>query len=253
MKKRNVIALGILAAVVFGFGFFATPLMRHARSIAWDVWVKATAKVFKIDGIDISDSALDTLTKVSMENIRLKAELTDYRRLKMQLGSPSFDSLRAIPAQVIARPLDTLTSSYIINKGIADGVQNGNPVLVNGSVLIGFIKELSDHSAHVQTLFHPSTSTTIETITKDGEKTARGLLKSHYQTSLSMETIPRDSPIRIGQQIVTRSDGKELPYGMIIGIVKSLSSPENEAYQSAIIDVPYDSDAIDAVMVLATP
>lgn len=253
MKKRNVIALGILTTILLGLGFFATPLMRHARNITWDAWVVFNARFFGVNGIEISDSALDTLAKKTMENIRLRAELGDYRRLKMQLGAPAFDSLRRVPAQVVARPIDTLTSSYVINKGIADGVSSEAPVLVQGSVLIGFTKELSQHSATVQTLFHPSTSVTVETIPKGEEKVARGLLKSHYQTSLSMETIQRDSPIAVGQKIVTTNKNIQLPYGMIIGTVASLSSPENEAYQTAVLDVPYDSDAIDAVTVLVAP
>lgn len=253
MKKRNVIALTILLIVIGGLGLYATPLMRNARHIAWDAVVKVTARVFGIEGIEVSTSALDTISKTTMENVRLKAELSDYIRLKTQLGAPAFDSLEAIPAQVIARPLDTLTSSYVINKGIADGISADTPVLVNGSVLLGFTKELSEHSAVVQTLFHPSTLVTVETVPLEEQKAARGLLKSHYQTSLSMETIPRDSAIAVGQNIVTTSKGELLPYGMVIGSVASLMSPENEAYKSAIIDVPYDSDAIDAVMVLRIP
>lgn len=253
MKKRNVIALSILAIVVFGLAFFATPLMRHARNAAWDSWIIINARIFGIDGISISASALDTLTKTTMENIRLKAELSDYQRLKTQLGSPTFDSLQAIPAQIVARPIDTLTSSYIINKGIAEGVSNGAPVLVQGSVLVGFIQNLSEHSATVQTLFHPSTSITVETIPNNEEKPARGILKSRYQTSLFMETIPRDALVHVGQHIVTTSKGNYLPYGMLIGSVSSLSNPENEAYQSAVLEVPYDTNAIDAVTVLVAP
>ena len=55
MKQRNVVALSILGAILLGLGFFATPLMRHARGAVWDVWVQGNAKIFGIDGIDISD------------------------------------------------------------------------------------------------------------------------------------------------------------------------------------------------------
>lgn len=253
MKKRNVIALGILAAALILLGFFATPLMRHARNTAWDAWVSVTARIFGIEGIAISDSALDTLAKTSMENIRLKAELTDYRRIKMQLGAPAFDSFQKISAQVVARPIDTLTSSYVINKGFADGITSGASVLFQGSVLIGFTKELSAHSATVQTLFHPSTSVTVETIPQQEKEVARGLLKSRYQTSLAVETIQRDSPVVLGQKVVTTSKGDLLPYGMIVGTVARILNPENQAYQKAILEVPYDSDAIDVVTVLVGP
>jgi rod shape-determining protein MreC len=253
MKKRNVIALSILGVIIIALGFFATPLMRHARARTWDMWVIITARVFGIKGIDISEDALATTERLTMENIRLKAELSDYRHLKDQLGAPVFDGFQKIPAQVIARPIDTLNSSYVINKGVADGVPSGAPVVIRGSILLGFTRELSEHSAIVQTLFHPSTSLTVETARHEEEDPARGLLVSRYQTSLAMETIPRDALLKEGQYIITSAKGSEVPYGMIIGTVASILRPENEAYQTAVVDVPYDADEIDALTVLSLP
>lgn len=254
MKKRNIVALLLLGAIVLGFGFFATPLMKHARAVAWDAWVRTTARVWGIGPIDISDTDIDTIKKLSKDNLRLHAELSDYRRVKDQLGTPSFDTMKKIPAAITSRPLDTLTPQYIINKGIADGVPEGAPVVVMGSVLVGFTRGLSAHTSIVETLFSRNTSVTVETIPKeDGAPSARGLLQSRFQTSLEMNTIPRDAVLEVGQSIVTSNKDVNIPYGMVIGTVSSVEKPENAAYQMAIIDVPYNVDSLDAVVVLAHP
>ncbi|MEK7500363.1 MAG: rod shape-determining protein MreC, partial [Patescibacteria group bacterium] len=159
-----------------------------------------------------------------------------------------------IPAAIVSRPLDTLSSQYIINKGISDGVTEGAPVVIMGSVLIGFTKELSTHSSVVETLYSRSTSVTVETVAKDDESPSmRGLLQSKFQTSLEMNTIPRDAKIAVGQQVVTSNKESNIPFGMVIGSIASLIKPENAAYQIAEIDVPYLIDSLDAVVVLVAP
>lgn len=254
MKKYTIIAITFLGVLVLGLGFFATPVMKHARGLAWDYLTVASARMFGIKRISVSDADIDTIHKLTKDNIRLSAELTDYRRLKDQLGTPAFDSLKKIPAAIVSRPLDTLSSEYIINKGISDGVTEGAPVVIMGSVLIGFTKELSAHSSVVETLYARSTSVTVETVSTDEEtSTARGLLQSKFQTSLEMNTIPRDANIREGQQVVTSNKETTIPYGMVVGTIASLIKPENEAYQIAEVEVPYNIDSLDAAVVLVAP
>src|SRR3989344_697316 len=251
MKKRTVGALLALGTIILVLGFFATPLMQHARGYTWDIFVGITARVLGIERISISDAEIDIIKKLSHDNIRLTSELEDYRKLKNQLGTPAFDSMKKIPAAIISRPLDTLTSEYIINKGIADGVPEGAPVVVMGSVLVGFTRGLSAHASTVETLFAKNTSVTVETVSKDEEsRSARGLLESRFQTSLEMNTIPRDITLTTGQSVVTSNKEPAVPYGMVIGTISSFEKQENEAYQHAVIEVPYRIDALDAVVVL---
>ena len=254
MKKRNVVAMGVLGLVVLGLGFFATPVMKNTRGYAWNGFVVFTAKLFGIDNINISDADIETIKKLSSDNVRLQAELQDYRRIKNQLGTPAFDTLKKIPAAIVSRPIDTLTSQYVINKGIADGISEGAPVVIMGSVLIGFTKELSAHTSTVETLFAKDTSVTVETVSKDeGSSIARGLLQGKFQTWLEMNTIPRDANIAVGQSVVTSNKEPNIPYGMVIGTIGSLEKPENAAYQLAVVDVPYDIDSLDAAVVLVAP
>lgn len=66
-----------------------------------------------------------------------------------------------------------------------------------------------------------------------------------------MGTIPRDASLTIGQNVVTTSNGSQIPYGVVIGSISSISKPENEAYQQAVIQLPYNPDTVEAVTVLA--
>jgi rod shape-determining protein MreC len=251
MKKGNRIAFGVLAVVVIALGVSFTPVMTHIRNRAWDIVVQSVTSIFHIKNTSSSQSLDDKLKQLTLDNIRLHSELNDYARLRDHLKAPAFDSMNSIPAHVISRPIDTLQSEYIINKGLSEGISEGNAVVVHGSALIGFISQVSLHSAVIQTVFHPKTSITAETVVTDsGKDPARGLITSVFQTSLKMGTIPRDATISTGQNVVTTSNGNLIPYGIVIGTVSVVSKPENEAYQQAVIQLPYNPDTVEAVTVL---
>lgn len=251
MKKRSKIALGILAITLIAIAASFTPIAQHVRNRTWDQLVHVVTVVFRLQESIPSQSTNDKLKQLTLDNIRLQSELIDYDRLRQQLSAPSFDGMQHVSAHVITRPIDTLQSEYIINKGIEEGMGTGDAVIVQGSALVGFISQVSLHSSVVQTIFHPKTSTTAETaITDSGATPARGLITSRFQTSLVMGTIPRDATLSIGQHVVTTSNGGQIPYGIVIGSIASISKPENEAYQQAVIQLPYNPDTIEAVTVL---
>ncbi len=254
MRKSSLIALAVFAAVVIGLAFFQTPVMRTARSYVWSMWVGQVAHLFGLGNINDFQTIIDQNASLRADNARLQAELADYRRLRQQLGSPAYGDLRAIPAAVIARPLDTFQSKYVLNKGLKQGLALNAPVVVNGSVLTGFISEISEDSAVMSTLFSPSTQITVEIINPDAESVpARGLLQSRHYTSLSVTTIPRDANIKQNQTVVTVAKDKDLPYGLVVGSVSSMTTSEQDAYQEARLSVPYDADSIDGVHVLVLP
>lgn len=254
MQRRSTIVVSIVGVIILALGFLSTPLMKHVRNRTWDGIVSITSAIFHIESTDPSQSTMDTIKRLTLENTRLTSELTDYHRLREQLKAPAFATMHPVIAHVISRPIDTLQSEYVINKGISEGVDTGDAVVVNGSALVGFISNVSLNSAVVKTVFNPTTSITVETVsTDDTVSPARGLLTSSFQTSISMGTIPRDATISTGQSVVTTSDGAQVPYGIVVGTIATIHKTEHEAYQSATIDLPYNPDTVEAVTVLAPP
>lgn len=254
MKYQNIIAISILALIIIALAFFQTPVMDSARQAAWNLWVTQVARLTGLGDIDTPETVQQQLEFLRAENVRLRAQQQDYQRLKIQIGSPSFETMRVVPAATVSRPIDTFQSEYILNKGLEDGVTPNAPVVVQGSVLVGFIHEVAAHSSTMRTLFHPASQLTVETVPLDIDiAPARGLLRSFYYTSLSLTIIPRDQVIEPGLSVVTVSKGRDIPHGFIIGTIHSITSEENEAYQQARIDVPYDIDRVDAVHILVAP
>ena len=254
MKKRNIIALSVLVVILLALAFFQTPIMDSIRASVWEGVVRTSARFTGIGAENLNTTVGSQLEELRAENIRLRSQQVDYERLKTQLGTPLFNSLRTIPAAIVGRPIDTFQSQLVINKGVRDGVVAGAPVVVNGSVLVGFIGRVEERTSVVESLFTPSTNLTVETLPPNEETApARGLLQSEFLTALRLTTVPRDMTLEEGLSVVTVSKDSFIPHGLLIGTVGQVSSPEHEAYQEANIRVPYNIDAIDAVTVLVTP
>ncbi len=249
MRRRSKIALGILVLVIMALLALQTPLLRKIRISTWSLWVQSVARVFSVGPLNISQDVATQVRQLTSENVRLRAQQADYVRLKEQLGSPSFESYRIIPGEIVSRTLDTFQVQLVINRGAKDGVIPNAPVVVYGSTLIGFVTAVAEHASTVQLLLHPSTSLAVEVL---AENTPRGLLIGRQYTSLRLTTIPRDSQLQSGNDVVSVAR-EGLPYGLLIGRIGAASREENAAYQEAVVTLPYDPDKLRAVSIIVLP
>jgi len=225
--------------------------MRVSREKLWAVWTKGVATVWRVNDANTSSSEQGRLDQLLAENIRLKAELRDYRVLKQQLEAPALVDFKAIPAAVAGRPIDTFQSQLIVNRGAGQGVVIGAPVVIQSSTLVGFVTELSESTAVITLLFHPSTTIAAEAINEDIEvPAATGLAEGSNYTAVKLTTVPRDLSLQVGQVVVTRGTPGVVPTGLVIGKIKEVISGETEIYQEATIEVSYDLDELRAVTLL---
>lgn len=253
MKAKNRASLIILALVVLVLLFLQTPLMRTARSAAWNTWTLGVGKVFDAGTQTLQGDVQQKIESLQAENISLKSKLADYERLKGQLGTPDTTSLRAIPAAVVSQGIDTFQSRYIVSKGIRDGVALGAPVVLSGSTLIGTIVEVTEHNSTLELLLAPSTNLTAEILPEDPDTPlVKGLLTGRHYTSLYLSTIPRDVKLHSGQAVVT-SASESLPSGLVVGSLGEITNKENEPYQTAAVVTSWTPPNISAVNILVQP
>ena len=253
MTRRSVVILSFLGLLIVGGAALQTPLLRQTRNWAWTGWVSTVARLLHIE---LEEPDQQRLEKLISENIRLHSELKDYTILKQNLGSPSFEGFKAIPAAFIARPIDTFHSEFIISRGAHEGITLMAPVVIQGSTLIGFVSELNDHTAIVRLLTHPSTTLAADVIDPTlsvDEISTSGLVQGKSYTSLFLTTIPRDKPLHEESRVITQAKPGELPAGLFVGTVKTIRDQKEGAYKEAILDVPYSSGEIRAVNVLVLP
>ena len=253
MKIGNKVALSGLALVVCVLLFFQTPLMGSARHFTWDVLVRSTGIFFQIGTLEVDRNTLTQLEVLQAKNASLESQLKNYQNISAQIGGITIDSVREVQAYVVGRPIDTYQSRFILNKGIADGVVLGAPVVIAGPTLVGFIVDAGVHSSTFAMLFSPALNLTAEITPQDPDVTpARGLLSGQYYTSMLLSTIPRNITLTEGLPVVTTLS-ENVPYGLLIGTLGHITSKENEPYQTAYVVPNYVPKAIHAVTILVLP
>lgn len=230
-------------------GAARAPFFQQTRSAVWTGWVRIVARMSDIPAYPPEDmsSRLDTLVA---ENIRLNAELTDYQIIRSQLAAPTFADFATVPAYVIGRPIDSLRSQIIVNRGRRDGVTTDQPVLINGSTLIGFITSVEERTAVCTLLLHPASAVAAETRVDEADVVQGAVVGAHY-TALRLTTIPRDKKLQEKRDVVTITKANTIPHGLLIGYIDDIHNEETEVYQNAYLSLPYDPDQLRAVTILA--
>ncbi len=241
-----------LLATFIGFLSFLlllqVPLFRDFRDMLWDKLVAKTAAVLRVGNLKVENDVEEQVRFLLVENIRLRAENNDYKRLQRQLGSAAWDDFRKVPATILSSPADIFRSQFILNKGANDGIVLGAPVVINGSILVGTVEELNNNTSLLRLLYHPETSIKAEVILKEG--VSRGLVLGKTFTGIEMIEIPRDAKLAEGQEVVALGQPGLIPYGLMIGKIELIKSGDRDPYQRARLSTWYDAGEIVAVNIL---
>lgn len=156
---------------------------------------------------------------------------------------PVVDLYRGVEARVIGFPPENESRTVTIDKGSREGVRRDDGVLAASGV-VGRIATVGPFSSTV--LLATDYTSRIPAILQRGRwwGIARGNL-----TSIVMEYVPQDAPIRVGDVVVT-GNGRSFHSGAPIGIVTAIERGDAALYQTAVVKTLVDLNALDRVVVV---
>lgn len=252
--SRNFFKVLIIFLIVLVL-VFVSDISGSVRSLAFDILsplIKAGNFFYK--SLDEIPSFFSDRNKLMKENVKLLSELEDLHRNIVDYESLEYDNQRLreelrlkpagdyISASIVARfpqiPLDSL----ILDKGIREGVNNGNLVLVGQRILIGKIVEsnknkstvaLNSFARVVSYGFVARTSEPIE-------------IKGTGGASIEAK-VPIDFDIVVGDKIMVFSSSNYLV--AIVGAVE-INSPSG--FKDVLMSLPIDTSKINVVFVEPT-
>jgi rod shape-determining protein MreC len=185
------------------------------------------------------------------ENRQLRAELLQLaeirqsnERLRKLLDFQEETALPALPARVVAEDSTNWFRSIVIDKGSADGVREGLPVVAAEGV-VGRVIRSAPHAARV--LLVTDASSAVAALSQNNR--ARGVCRGQGGF-LTLEFTLRQKDIKVGDRIVTSGTGGVFPKGVPLGQVVRVERKSYGLFQSVILVPAVDFFRLEEVLVL---
>lgn len=192
----------------------------------------------------------EELDVLKIENNRLKSVELEYKKLaeliKMTEKHPEYTMLGV---NIIAKDPGNWYDNFIIDKGRKDGL-DANKVVIGAGGLVGRVIESGYNYSKVRTLVDDTFSVSAKSARTDDIGTVKGDMKLKEEGLCKMERIDIRADIIVGDEIVTSSLGNIYPPGIIIGVVKEISTNADALTKSAVIEPLVDFKHLGTLLVI---
>jgi rod shape-determining protein MreC len=180
--------------------------------------------------------------KLSLENARLHELASQYA--EEVAVRPVVDLYpNGIEARVVGFPPENESRTVTIDRGSSSGVRKDEGVIADGGV-VGKIAEVTPFSSQVELI--TDYTSRLPAVTRRGRYwgIARGNL-----SSVRVEYIPQDAPIKVGDTIVT-GEGISFHSGIPIGTILRVERSDSSLYQTAVLKPAVNLGTLDHVVVI---
>ena len=250
----TLIAVGLIALALGGY---LTSISRVALNpfVAIQTWISTRFQAiqdFIQSPSDVSRLRVDN-ARLEAEVARLQAQVIDLQQQvrETQMLSTLLGFVRANPeneyvsAAVIGVDTSPFLRYVIINRGSDDGLRRGMPVVTHQG-LVGRIASVLPNAARVQLITDSSSRINVQ-LQKSGAEAA---LHGSLTGDISLQSIPQDAQVDVGDVIITSGLGGDYPADLIVGQVSGVRRRPSEMFQTASVQPVVDFAALNVVLVI---
>lgn len=258
-KKFAVPAVGLALILLYNFTgagraltWLADPLERiggkfYGAGLGVNIFWQSLTRGFDLRA-ELSHKE-NVISELARANTDLQFLAEANRDLRALLGlKDSQPSHTLIPAAVVWLNSDGERSVLTIDRGHDDGVAAKMPVVARDGVFIGKVIITKAHSATVL-LTTDRDSAVAATSARDPNLQA--IVKGKMGLGLSLELIPQDARIEVGDIIITSALEEGTPVGLSLGRVAGVLYKEGELFKRANLEPLVTVPALRLVAVLA--
>lgn len=160
------------------------------------------------------------------DNLLLEQLKQENARLRELLGSPLRQNEHMMVTQVLSSANTPYRDQIVIDKGLHDGVYEGQPVISDKAV-VGQVIAVSQFNSRVLLICDTTHALPIQVLRNDIRVIAAG---TGCSNDLQFEPLPDNIDIRIGDVIVTSGLGGRFPEGYPVAIISSVKHDTKRAY-----------------------
>ena len=202
------------------------------------------------------------LISAAEENVRLKRELGHARARNNRQQELEYANIRLrkllkfrqplehqfLSAEVIARDPSAWYKTVTIDKGWADGVHKGLPVVISEGIA-GQVIEATARYAKVMLLIDRNSA--VDALVQ--RTRARGIIKGAGNEHYQFVYVLRKDETQIGDRVITSGLDGVFPKGLVLGQVATVEKQKPGIFQSVTVQPAVDFDKLEEVLVLLNP
>lgn len=252
MQKKKSFLPVFLFLISISFLLFLLSRVGYLKGIA-GFFEKGTVSlqrtVFGVARFGVNESS--EITRLREENIRLTQELVkqknqdqEVRALRDQFDTSSIKQSDLLPARVIG----TMNNRIVVDKGIADGIQDGDIVVYKDN-LVGRMSKASMHLSVVDLV----TSKDISLTAKSKDSQSIGVIKGD-DGGILLDHVVLSEKISKGDVILTKGDvdgqGRGFPPDLIVGQIETINKKASSLFQTAEVRSLIDFSKLEMVFVM---
>ncbi|MBR2663381.1 MAG: rod shape-determining protein MreC [Clostridia bacterium] len=177
----------------------------------------------------------------------LQQTLSQYEDLSDEIAANA--GMKPIVCTVIGKSDSNYFSTFTINKGTNDGVEDYMAVTISGA-LVGYTESVEPSSATVRTIIDSEASIAAMISSSRDQGTVRGTLGIDGTAMCRMYYLPDDNLPRPGDTVVTSGVGMSFPKGIPIGTVRESTRGMDANKQYIVLEPLADFQHLEYVIVL---
>lgn len=201
------------------------------------------------EGLGASRERLETLEAQNDELRARLAELEEARqeneRLRALVEFAEERKLAKLGAQVIRRPVSIWEGVIQLDRGSADGVAPGMPVIA-AQGLVGQVADVSLNTCTVRLLTDQQSG--VAAIVQSSR--AAGVVRGSVSGALSLDFVDRAQLPVVGDVVITSGLGGVYPAGIVVGDVTLVNDRRGELYPRVSVESRVRVDRIEEVFIL---
>jgi rod shape-determining protein MreC len=236
--RNRVIALAVLVvAVILALVGLFTPVSGALQAVtarlaapfhAAGNWLERRSSA-EPPAVQALQTQLDELL---VQNAQLRSLKKENDSLKAALEFREAEGDDSVAARVIYEVDDGVSRLLVLDRGQADGLAVGQPVVAGKGVIIGKIVSVRRKTAKVMPLTDARSRLAV---TVQNQTETLGVLEGDRGLSLVMRLVPQTEDLSVDQTVITSGLEPGIRRGLVVGVVDEVDRPPRQPFQSATV------------------
>ena len=166
-------------------------------------------------------------------------------RLRNLLNFQKSITKRVIAAEVIGKDPSAWFKTVVIDKGKADGLTRGLPVVMPEGIT-GQVIEVSNHYSKVMLIIDRNSA--VDALVQRSR--ARGVIKGESRDQCRLNYVLRKHDVRVGDTVISSGLDGVYPKGLRIGLISDVVKRNSEIFQEVTVTPFVDFEKLEEVLVV---